>query len=198
MIALPPRDVLRKTLALPAALEENLRQALGYDLDRHTPFKADELYFDAAVVDRNPARGTITRRPRGGATHVVDPALKHVAAWGAEVAAVVPEPPATAAQSRLNLLPPELRAARAAAGAAGSSGCRSRCSRSSPLAAVRSRSGRSANTRQRAATRADQARARAAISETLRTELDARVGDYNFALERKYAFPGRSRRWSTR
>ncbi len=33
------------------------------------------------------------------------------------------------------------------------------------------------------------ARTRAAVSETLRTELDTKVGDYNFALERKYAYP---------
>ena len=36
---------------------------------------------------------------------------------------------------------------------------------------------------------ADQARRRAAVSETLRIELDARVADYNTALERKYAYP---------
>jgi general secretion pathway protein L len=38
-------------------------------------------------------------------------------------------------------------------------------------------------------TLAGQARGRAAVSETLRAELDARVADYNTALERKYAFP---------
>src|SRR5258708_28825603 len=52
LVALSPRDCLRKTLVLPAAIEPNLRQALAYDLDRHTPFKADELYFAATVVGR--------------------------------------------------------------------------------------------------------------------------------------------------
>jgi hypothetical protein len=37
-------------LRLPAAVEQDLKQALAYDLDRHTPFKPDELHFDAAVV----------------------------------------------------------------------------------------------------------------------------------------------------
>ena len=36
----------------------------------------------------------------------------------------------------------------------------------------------------------DAARQRATVSDALRTELDRRVGEYNFALERKYAFPG--------
>jgi general secretion pathway protein L len=37
---------------------------------------------------------------------------------------------------------------------------------------------------------ADQARTRAAVSETLRVELDTRIADYNTALERKFAYPG--------
>ena len=41
------------------------------------------------------------------------PALRHATAWGAAVAAVVPEPPTTASQSRLNLLPHEARSSRA-------------------------------------------------------------------------------------
>ena len=50
VVALPPGQVLRKELRLPAAVEPDLKQALAYDLDRHTPFKPDELHFDAAVV----------------------------------------------------------------------------------------------------------------------------------------------------
>src|SRR5439155_7219786 len=36
---------------------------------------------------------------------------------------------------------------------------------------------------------ASQAFAQAAVSESLRTQLDRQVGDYNFALERKYTYP---------
>ena len=54
-------------LRLPAAVEQDLKQALAYDLDRHTPFKPDELYFDAAVVGRDAAKGRDTRRLGGGA-----------------------------------------------------------------------------------------------------------------------------------
>ena len=36
----------------------------------------------------------------------------------------------------------------------------------------------------------DQARQRAGVSDALRTELERKIGEYNFALERKYAFPG--------
>ena len=59
VVALPAAQVLRKTIMLPAAVEENLKQALAYDLDRHTPFKADEVYFDATVVGRDVAKNEI-------------------------------------------------------------------------------------------------------------------------------------------
>jgi Tfp pilus assembly PilM family ATPase len=52
VVALPAGQVLRKEMRLPAAVEQDLRQALAYDLDRHTPFKPDELHFDAVVVGR--------------------------------------------------------------------------------------------------------------------------------------------------
>ena len=55
----PPGQVLRKKITLPAAVEENLGQALAYDLDRHTPFKPDEVYFDAVVIGRDPAKKEI-------------------------------------------------------------------------------------------------------------------------------------------
>lgn len=188
VVSLAPRDVLRKKIVLPAIIEENFRQALGYDLDRHTPFKADELYFDAVVVDRTPARGTITVDLAAARRTVVDPALRHVAAWGGDVVAVVPEPPATAAVSRLNLLPPELRHSRSVW---------RRWQFWVPLGvlfalavtAVAIPLWQKRDFVMQLTTLADAARQRAAVSETLRMELNARVADYNFALERKYAFP---------
>ena len=65
VVALPRGQILRKRLVLPAAIEENLTQALAYDLDRHTPFRPEQLYFDAAVVERNAPRADrrINRAP---------------------------------------------------------------------------------------------------------------------------------------
>lgn len=189
VISLQAQDVLRKKVVVPAALEENLKQALAYDLDRHTPFKPEELYFDAAIVERTPARNTITVDLAAVRRSIADPALKHAAGWGADVLAIVPERPENAAGSRLNLLPVELRTSRSvwrrwqfwvpvillAALAVAATVI--------PLWQKRVYA-------LQLAAQADQARARAAVSETLRTELNTRVGDYNFALERKYAFPG--------
>ena len=187
-VALPGRQTLRRTLVLPAAIEENLKQALAYDLDRHTPFKADELYFDATVVGRDPVRAEIRVDLAAARRGIVDQAIQAVESWGGQVVAVVPEPPAGAAASRLNLLADDRRAATGgwrrwrivapvlvlfAAAVVGLT-----------LPIVQKREYAIALARQ-----VDAARAQAAISDGLRTELERLTGEYNFALERKYAFP---------
>ena len=188
VLSVPPREVLRKTLTLPAAVEPNLRQALSYDLDRHTPFKADELYFDAVVSGRNPAKKEIRVDLVSCRKAVVDGALRHLTAWGVTAVAAVPEPPPTASQSRLNLLPHEARSSRVVW----------RCWQfwlplalvaSVALAAVAIPLWQKRDYAIALNTLAAEARGQAAVSDALRTELETRVGDYNFALERKYAFP---------
>jgi len=103
VIALSSRQVLRKELTLPAAVEENLAQTLAYDLDRHTPFRPEQLYFDAIVVSRDAAKKTLRVDWAAALRSIVDDACKQVEAWGAVPRAVVPGPPATAA--KLNLIP---------------------------------------------------------------------------------------------
>jgi general secretion pathway protein L len=103
VIALSSRQVLRKELTLPAAVEENLAQTLAYDLDRHTPFRPEQLYFDAVVVSRDAAKKTLRVDWAAALRSIVDDARKQVEAWGAVPRAVVPGPPATAA--KLNLIP---------------------------------------------------------------------------------------------
>jgi general secretion pathway protein L len=188
VVSVPPREVLRKTLVLPAAIEPNLRQALGYDLDRHTPFKADELYFDAVVVGRIPEKNEIRVDLASCRKSVVDSLLRHATAWGANVAAVVPEPPATVSHSRLNLLPHEARSARAVwrrwqfwlpLGLVASVA----------LAAIAIPLWQKRDYVITLNALANDARAQAGVSEALRTELENKVGDYNFALERKYSYP---------
>ena len=44
---------LKKRIGLPLAAEENLRQVLAFEMERHTPFHAEDVYFDFRVVDRD-------------------------------------------------------------------------------------------------------------------------------------------------
>ncbi len=41
---------LSKQIELPLAAAKNLRQVLGFEMDRHTPFKAEQVYFDFRVL----------------------------------------------------------------------------------------------------------------------------------------------------
>lgn len=44
-------DVIYKELVLPAAAKENLQQVIGYELDRYTPFKFDQIYFAVKAIN---------------------------------------------------------------------------------------------------------------------------------------------------
>jgi general secretion pathway protein L len=48
------QDVLRKHVTLPAAAAGHLRRLLSFELERETPFSADEVYWDFAVMHRSP------------------------------------------------------------------------------------------------------------------------------------------------
>jgi general secretion pathway protein L len=50
-----PGRALRRELNLPAAAETNLRQVLAFEMDRQTPFKADQVYFDYRLGEREAA-----------------------------------------------------------------------------------------------------------------------------------------------
>lgn len=50
VLLLPPGMVLRRVLTLPAAAMDNLRTVLGFELDRQTPFKPDQVVYDHRVL----------------------------------------------------------------------------------------------------------------------------------------------------
>ena len=47
------QGVLRRTIAVPQAAEENLRSVLGFEMDRYTPFSADQVAYDYRIVGRS-------------------------------------------------------------------------------------------------------------------------------------------------
>jgi len=61
VVLLLPRDsALEKTITLPLAAEENLREVLAFEMDRQTPFRADQVYYDCTVPAREPKNHTLT------------------------------------------------------------------------------------------------------------------------------------------
>ena len=54
-LLLPEAQVLRRRLALPVAAEPRLREVLGFELDRQTPFSADQVSYHGRVLSRDAA-----------------------------------------------------------------------------------------------------------------------------------------------
>jgi general secretion pathway protein L len=51
-LMLPASMVLAQQLSVPLMATRNLHNVLGFELDKHTPFSAGQLYFDARVLSR--------------------------------------------------------------------------------------------------------------------------------------------------
>ncbi|MCH7635096.1 MAG: carboxy terminal-processing peptidase [Proteobacteria bacterium] len=90
VLRLPASTALRKTLSLPLAAEENLRQVLTFEMDRHTPFSADEVYFDYRVRMRDAETGRMEVELVTVPRKVMDERCERAAAWGVVPDVVLP------------------------------------------------------------------------------------------------------------
>jgi general secretion pathway protein L len=82
VLRLPIDQALRKTLELPMSAESNLHQLLFLELDRQTPYKPDQVYFDYWIRDRQPERGQMRVDLIVVPRAVVDQAVEHATRWG--------------------------------------------------------------------------------------------------------------------
>lgn len=82
VLRLPGAAVLRRRIELPVAAEENLREVVAFDMERQTPFTADQVYFDVRVVrrfaDRQRTLVELAVVPRS----LADPAVALLTGWG--------------------------------------------------------------------------------------------------------------------
>lgn len=76
VLRLADSDVLSKTLALPLAAERQLDQALAFEMDRETPFSAEELFWNSRVLRRDRSAGKLWVQlqllPRSKLTHLLE------------------------------------------------------------------------------------------------------------------------------
>lgn len=82
VLRLPRDKVLRRLVDLPAAAAENLREVLGFEMDRHTPFKAEEVYFDYRLEGSDPERKRIKVDLVVVPRAVADQAVQLATSWG--------------------------------------------------------------------------------------------------------------------
>lgn len=75
IVRLPAHRGLRKTLDLPAAARADLDQLLKFEMDRLTPFRADEVLFAHRIVGSDPQSRRLTVELQLAPKAVVDDAL---------------------------------------------------------------------------------------------------------------------------
>ena len=108
-LLLQPGDALSHQIEMPRAAEESLRQAIAFELNRYTPFKANEVYFDCRVLKRMSGERGLTVQFAVAPKTRVDASLSLLAQAGARPAAVVLADDLSPERMPLNLLPPEQR-----------------------------------------------------------------------------------------
>jgi len=104
-------EALVRRVTMPAATEENLSQVLAFEMDRLTPFSADDVYFDYRVVSRDAAAGQIGVQLAVARRELVDAQVAKMRALGASVQGVTVRDGGNAGFD-LDLLPSEQRGER--------------------------------------------------------------------------------------
>src|SRR5437660_8240756 len=82
VLRLGEADVLGKTVSLPLAAERELDQALAFEMDRETPFTAEELYWNHRVIAADRQNGRLSVRLSLVPKANLDPLLTDLAAVG--------------------------------------------------------------------------------------------------------------------
>ena len=111
-VALGRDEALVRRVTMPAATEENLGQVLGYEMDRLTPFKAEDVYFDYRVISRDAATGQILVQIAVARRDVVDARVEKLRALGVNVQGVGVRDDTGHPGAPLDLLPSEQRGER--------------------------------------------------------------------------------------
>ncbi len=106
-LLLDSKWVLHKELKLPVAAETNLNQVLTFEMDRQTPFRASEVYFDWRMLPAGNEAGEIRLDLLVAPRRVVDPLLEKLAARGLAPAGI--DVAKEGRSAGVNLLPVELR-----------------------------------------------------------------------------------------
>jgi general secretion pathway protein L len=109
-LLLTDTQFLVKQIELPLAALENLRQVLSFEMDRHTPFKADQVYFGFRTPQQDKSRNRITVNLIVAPRPSVDEHVELLTGWGIPVQAVYVAAPANGEDGTVNLVPSGYRA----------------------------------------------------------------------------------------
>lgn len=112
ILLMPAGKVLVRALTLPLAAEENLREVLAFEMDQHTPFTEDQVYYDFILRNRSLERREITVDLVYSPRREVDALLEAVARHGIDVDVVTSRSRDGTNLRAVNLLPQDKRRSR--------------------------------------------------------------------------------------
>jgi len=98
---------LVKQIELPLAAAKNLRQVLGFEMDRHTPFKAGQVYFDFRVLRVDNQKNRLVVKLVVVPRSAMDSSLDLLESWGTSVTAAYVAGTAVPDGNTINLIPTE-------------------------------------------------------------------------------------------
>lgn len=104
-LALPASQALVRTLSLPLAAEAQLEGVLRHEIDRQTPFNADQVVHAVQVVSRHTAEGQLRAELVVVPKATLDAALASLGPLAARLSGVDIDDAAHRAGRRRNLLP---------------------------------------------------------------------------------------------
>jgi|GEM_PF-52347 general secretion pathway protein L len=81
-LLLPATQVLRRRLVLPLAARDNLRQVVGYDLDRQTPFRAEDIHYGVRELGEGGPEGRFVAELAATPRSTLDPLLDELVGLG--------------------------------------------------------------------------------------------------------------------
>ncbi len=93
ILQLPPDQVMQRDLTLPLATEDNLREVLGFEIDRLTPFQRERVSYDHIGLARNPSEGTLSVRLYAVQRGKLEALLARLQALGIQPTAVTVKDP---------------------------------------------------------------------------------------------------------
>jgi len=97
---------LQKTLSFPSAAESDLREALGFELNRRTPFSQDQAYYDHKIVDHDKQANKLQIELFVVPRQSIDPLLSLLNEWDITIDALKPDSD-QADELEIKLLPEE-------------------------------------------------------------------------------------------
>jgi general secretion pathway protein L len=108
-LVLPDEDVLIRAATLPLAAEESLREAVGFELDRLTPFAEEQACYDHRVTGRDAGANRISIEVAVAMRASVESRLAELRDLGATVLGIGVASDLAGSAAPFNLLAPQSR-----------------------------------------------------------------------------------------